>query len=54
MDQPKEEKKTIDKPTVPVMQLVRQDAEINHDYPDHIEAAQNVDVLERGIWKNSD
>jgi len=46
-NQQQETKKEADKPTVPVIQLVRQDAEIDHDYAGHIEAVQNVEVRAR-------
>lgn len=39
--------KQPDKPSVPVIQLIRQDAELDHDYAGHIEAVQNVEVRAR-------
>lgn len=45
--QQKETKKDADKPSVPVIELVRQDAEIDHDYAGHIEAVQNVEIRSR-------
>ncbi len=43
----KETKKEADRPSVPVIELVRQDAEIDHDYAGHIEAVQNVEIRAR-------
>ncbi len=45
--QQKETNQEVQKPTVPVIQLIRQDAEIDHDYAGHIEAVQNVEVRAR-------
>ncbi|MBO0936413.1 efflux RND transporter periplasmic adaptor subunit [Fibrella sp. HMF5335] len=45
--QQKEDKKKADKPFVPVVQLIRQDTEIDHDYAGHIEAVQNVEIRAR-------
>ncbi|CAN5324803.1 hypothetical protein BH09BAC4_BH09BAC4_23480 [soil metagenome] len=39
--------KEVEKPSVPVIELIRQDAEIDHDYAGHIEADQNVEVRAR-------
>ncbi len=39
--------KQPDKPSVPIIQLIRQDAELDHDYAGHIEAVQNVEVRSR-------
>ncbi len=45
--QQQETKKEIDKPSIPVIQLTRQDAELDHDYAGHIEAVQNVELRAR-------
>lgn len=42
-----ETKKVIDKPAVPIIQLMRQDATLDRDYASRIEAVQNVEVRAR-------
>lgn len=43
----KETKKQVEKPTVPVIELTRQDAALDRDYAGHLEAVQNVEVRAR-------
>ncbi|GAB2567381.1 efflux RND transporter periplasmic adaptor subunit [Spirosoma areae] len=42
-----ETKQKADKPTVPVIELTRQDATLDRDYPGQLEAVQNVEVRAR-------
>lgn len=43
----KEAKKEVEKPAVPVIELIRQDATLDRDYASRIEAVQNVEVRAR-------
>lgn len=42
-----EAKQAVEKPAVPVIDLVRQDATLDRDYAGHLEAVQNVEVRAR-------